>query len=259
MSIPTIKDIEQLVNGMEGVSLDEMDHVKLMRRKDTKYVLSYSKLPAILQQVKAKYKVLEIKGYRIHPYKTLYYDTPLLEMYHHHHNKRLNRYKVRVRNYELSNMTFLEVKFKSNKGETIKKRISPMQPSTIAGSDCVKFLQQHTPYTSTDIVPALQNSFSRITLVHKTMPERITIDFGLRFVNASNAKEVRISKVAIIEVKRDLDAGFSDMVTLLRDNRIFNMGFSKYCIGTAMINEKVRKNLFKARMRKLAKFESGMG
>ena len=38
-----------------------------------------------------------------------------------HHNRRVNRNKIRFREYVGSNLTFLEVKTKNNKGKTIKK------------------------------------------------------------------------------------------------------------------------------------------
>ena len=40
-----------------------------------------------------------------------------------HQNKKLNRYKIRQREYLISDISFFEIKFKSNKGRTIKKRI----------------------------------------------------------------------------------------------------------------------------------------
>ena len=52
-----------------------MDKVALMNRVDTKFVVSFNDLPLILDELRADYKMLEIDGLRIHPYKTSYFDT----------------------------------------------------------------------------------------------------------------------------------------------------------------------------------------
>jgi len=105
------------------ISLKEMEGVKLMNRIDTKYTFSIDLLPTIMQLIKADYKVLEIDGNRKSSYKTLYYDTKEFSLYTKHHNGQLNRYKIRHRTYQETGDGFLEVKFKTNKGRTIKRRI----------------------------------------------------------------------------------------------------------------------------------------
>ena len=54
---------------------------------------------------------------------TLYFDTPDRQMYAEHQRGRKNRQKIRVRRYESSGVSFLEVKRKNNKGRTDKKRM----------------------------------------------------------------------------------------------------------------------------------------
>ena len=68
------------------------------------------------------YKVLEIDNERVHSYRSLYYDTDDRKFYLDHHNQRVNRNKVRFREYVGSKLTYLEIKRKNNKGKTIKKR-----------------------------------------------------------------------------------------------------------------------------------------
>lgn len=58
------------------ISLEEMDHVKLLDRIDTKYVIHLEDLPRFLQAVENDYRLLVINDQLIHPYETLYYDTP---------------------------------------------------------------------------------------------------------------------------------------------------------------------------------------
>ncbi len=248
--------INSLIQEMEPISLGEMDHVKLMRRRDTKYVFSIQKLPQVLQSIQSQYRVLTVDGHRAHPYSTMYYDTPGYDMYHNHHGKRLNRYKIRMREYVVSGLTFLEIKFKNNKGETVKKRINPHDPVELGDIHSDSFLQQNSPYSSYEIEPALHNSFDRITLVNKHNPERVTIDTNLRFEVVDGEQTKQMKGICIVEVKRDLTSQMSDMVLALRKARIQPMGFSKYCMGTAMINSEVRRNLFKGSIRYVNKLNN---
>lgn len=255
MNIPLINNIEAIVGNMDAISLSEMKHVKLLHRNDTKFVLSLAKIPAILLQMHENYRVLEVEGLKTHIYKTTYFDTPTNEMYLNHHNGRVNRFKIRMRQYVVNNLFYLEVKFKNNKGETIKKRIKPINSDCIKGIDCFDFLKMNSPYLPSDITPSIHNSFTRITLVHNTLPERITLDFGLHFSTVTENQTQSLHGVAIIEVKRDLCARFSETISILKMNRIQKMGFSKYCIGKALIdtNNEIKLNLFKPTIREIMK------
>lgn len=250
MSTATINQIERLLNEMCPTDLEAMNHVRLMRRRDTKYVIDTDKLPDVLELIKDDYKVLELADERLQPYETVYFDTSDLKMYFEHHNGRLNRYKVRMRKYVLSGESFLEIKFKNNRGETIKKRVhAAMNPNEIEGDNQV-FLSENSPFSFEEIAPALWNKFKRITLVSKHRPERLTIDLGLRFSEDKKGSFERLDDTCIIEVKRDLDAGASDVITALNQLHVKATGFSKYCMGTVLTKD-VRHNLFKQRLRNL--------
>ena len=116
-------EVSKIISDFEHISLAQMDGVKLMNRTDTKYTFSYSKLNLLLKKMQPFYKILEINNQLIHSYKSLYYDTEDRKFYLDHHNNRVNRNKVRFREYVGSNLTFLEIKLKNNKGRTIKKRM----------------------------------------------------------------------------------------------------------------------------------------
>jgi hypothetical protein len=152
----------------EPISLSEMDDVRLMRRVDAKYVFSVDKLPGLLEKALKQFRMVEIEGFREQIYETTYFDTPDFDMYHIHHNGKLNRHKIRLRKYIYSKQKFLEVKRKNNKGETIKNRI-PKSPKTdaIGSSDDLVFLNHYTPYNLAELTPVLGNRFIRLTLVNK--------------------------------------------------------------------------------------------
>lgn len=255
MENPVTRNASEIINHMEPISLEEMDHVKLMQRKDSKYVLPAERVPSLIGEIKDSYRVLEVDNVRIQPYNTVYFDTPSFEMYHNHHNQRLNRYKIRVREYLSSGLSFLEIKFKNNRRETIKKRVPPGSSKEQILEDSNDFLLKNSPYHASDLKPSVENFFKRITLVHKVLPERITIDLELKYSSLNGSPNIDLPGISIIEVKRNRDAHRSDITDALQRHKIQPMGFSKYCIGTALTQETVKKNLFKPRIRDLGRYE----
>ena len=111
------KTLESVLETFSPISLGEMDSIRLMNRIDTKYLTTTSVLVRLLEDAAARgYRALETDGTRLCPYDTLYYDTPELQMFLDHHNRRLVRQKVRTRTYVGSGQTFLEIKRKNNHG-----------------------------------------------------------------------------------------------------------------------------------------------
>lgn len=169
-------DLNAILNNFTPISLKEMDRVKLQNRVDTKFVFETKLLPKILTDIKDDYAVLEIKGLRYNNYKTLYFDTEALTCYLQHHNGKANRYKIRFRNYVESKLNFLEIKLKNNKGRTIKFRTQTDSIETDLSDQSKSFIRESTFFNGEELMPVLWNNFTRITLVNKTINERLTID-----------------------------------------------------------------------------------
>ena len=107
---------------MPTITLDEMSAIKLMNRVDTKYVLSEECCMELLRRAVGEYSVQVIDDVRAARYETLYYDTPDWNMYTVHHNQQLTRQKIRTRTYIETMLSFAEVKNKTNRGRTKKRR-----------------------------------------------------------------------------------------------------------------------------------------
>ena len=166
--------INSLVNNttqFSPISLKNMDEVKLMNRSDTKFTFSVQKLPILLKKLVPFYDVLEIKGKRLHSYKSLYFDTDDRKFYNDHHNRRVNRHKIRFREYEDSGLIFLEVKCKNNKGKTIKKRMKVNKIPNTLSNDHQRYVTNIMGY-SLPVSSKQWINFNRITLVHKKLKER---------------------------------------------------------------------------------------
>lgn len=248
------KKIKKIIADFEAISLDKMDQVRLMRRTDTKFVFSMNNLPDLLKKALPDYYMVEIENEREQIYTTTYFDTPAYDMYNIHHNGKLNRHKVRIRRYVYSNMEFLEVKRKNNKGETIKKRIPhDEQLPVLLPETADKFLQRNTPYPADLLEPTLGNHFIRLTLVNKDFSERITLDYKIKFTDLKHQLKTKTKGICIAEVKRGRDNNRSPFLQHLRNLHINSMGFSKYCIGMALLNPEIRNNLFKEKIRSIVK------
>lgn len=249
-------NLNKILSRFNPVSLTEMSNVQLQNRVDTKYVFEASLLPSILSELIPYYSILEIESNRFSNYKTLYYDNCKLNSYTQHHNGKSNRIKVRFREYVESNLSFLEVKFKNNKDRTIKSRIKVKNIEELLSESSKKFIEQHSFYLGNELNPVLWNNFTRLTLVHKTQKERLTIDLNLSFKAVNNGKEKLLKNTIIAEVKQEKMSVNSDFIKTIKKYYIRRSSMSKYCIGFALVNEKLKSNNFKERILKLKKIEN---
>ena len=137
---------------LRPIHIDQMNNVKLMDRTDTKYCLEFSQLQEILNSIYKDYYALSIDGMNQLKYSTTYFDTYYRQMFVNHHRGKLNRYKIRKRTYLISDTSYLEVKFKSNKGRTVKNRMEIPQKFHFLTSDEQEFISVYSPYKTTPIV-----------------------------------------------------------------------------------------------------------
>ncbi|MBQ8607720.1 MAG: polyphosphate polymerase domain-containing protein [Bacteroidaceae bacterium] len=243
--------MKHILSTYEPITLEEMSGIRLMKRTDTKFVTTMSKLKEILLLAREKYRVQTIDDVCNLPYYTQYFDTAECAMFLEHQNGKKTRQKIRVRAYEHTGISFLEVKNKNNHGRTHKKRISiPTTPTR--DEECYQFIDSHSRYTPESLTPQIENHFHRVTLVNKRMTERLTIDTDLRFHNVQTGIDCSLDQLVIIELKRDGNTE-SPIREILRDLRIHPAGFSKYCMGMALTNPTLKQNRFKPRLMAIQK------
>lgn len=248
MESTNTEEIKEVAQGFDPISLCEMDEVKLMNRTDRKYWFHRDRISEVLEMVWEDYYILEVEGERSLPYSTIYYDTMQDQMFSSHHRGKMNRYKIRRRCYIATQSSFLEVKFKSNKGRTIKTRHpSDYQNASFDIKDR-EFIEQNTPYSSDSLHQVLENRFRRLMLVSKMMNERCTIDVDLRF--CSDCRESELRDIVIVEVKTD-GRSRSAIIEAMNSRRIKPSGFSKYCVGRSLLHSDLKQNLFKQKLRQL--------
>jgi hypothetical protein len=227
-----------------------------MNRVDTKYVFSVRKLSDLIDILNGNYKVLDINNTRAFPYHTTYMDTPDYLFYNQHVRGELERHKIRYRKYESTGNSFLEIKKKTNKRRTIKLRI---ENNFIPGSfdaPAVDFIRENSPFNSMLIKPVLINRFTRATLIGLESKERITIDYNISFSELINGGQTEMPYLTIVELKKEGYSPRSPFYNLIKQLNIYPTGFSKYCMGSAILNDLLRKNMIKPKLLLLNKIEN---
>ena len=235
-------DLTATLSDFAPISLAQMDHVKLLNRIDTKFIIHSTELQGYLKLISDSYNLLTIDGCAIQQYETLYYDTPGFLLYHMHHNGKRNRYKLRCRRYVNSGISFFEIKSKTNTCRTIKKRVQIDAIPHALTESLNQYIRANTPGKSHQYIASLQVFFNRLTLVNKSANERLTIDMNLRYKNENGEKY--IGNMVIVEVKQEkyTVSPFRELMKLKRHPENY---LSKYCLGVTSLNSTLKKNRFK--------------
>ena len=241
-----MRDLQDILSNFSPIQLNQMDAVSLMKRIDQKYLMSYNQLVTLLPLLTDHYKCLTINDIKYFNYGTTYYDVPNFLMYNDHHNGKLNRFKIRFRDYENTENSFLEIKKRTNKGLVIKERILVDYKAHNLNQNNVKFISDYAPYDVKCLEVKLVNAFNRITLVNLEQKERVTIDTNISFSN--NDFQIELPQLAVVELKREKHNSNSLITKTFKEQGITASSFSKYAIGVAMTNEGVKKNKFKQKI-----------
>lgn len=251
----TVKEFENILANLDSVGLEQIDSLKFMNRTDTKFVFPVHTFTQLFEKLDPSYQVLEIKNKKIFKYHNIYFDTPDFKLFTAHQNGKLNRYKIRYREYVDTDNAFLEVKQKSNKNKTLKSRIKYNfnNKFDLKGSE---FISEKTPFTIEDLRPALITSFYRVTLVNYKYKERITLDLKLTYSNGDKAESVELPYLGIAEVKSEGNGNKSNFIKYLKSFGIYPTGMSKYCIGICMMNLNNKTNRFKQKLLNLGKIKN---
>lgn len=231
------------IDELAPITLQEIEGVELLNRKDTKFIFPATKAGSLLDYLKDDYFILEIDGKRISNYFNTYFDTPDRVCYHRHHNRRMNRYKVRIREYSESGLAFLEIKFKNNKQRTLKSRMKIVTGTRDLDASMSGFLEGHSPFSVAELEPVMNITFKRITVVNKDHTERATIDTELRAFNKNGQHDFR--HLAIAELKQAGIQSGSIFKEALRNNMGHEVRVSKYCIGLSSLEKNLKANQFK--------------
>jgi VTC domain-containing protein len=244
------------VAGFEAVSLQELEaRAALQTRVDRKYIVDYETLERLFSELGNDYLALEIDGERLQQYDSVYFDTPELLSYKDHLQGRRKRFKSRTRMYG-GTACFFDLKMKGRRGETVKGRLPLSAPEhgslTGKASAFLKrgLLKEYGCAAPAGLVPTLQTSFERLTLIHSHQPERMTLDFGITFSRVGSGKRHRMRPGhVLIETKSGSQLGTVDRILLALGARPLNM-CSKYSLGVALANPALPTNPYRPLLRR---------
>ncbi|MCB0510728.1 MAG: polyphosphate polymerase domain-containing protein [Chitinophagales bacterium] len=243
--------MHQNIAQFEAISLREMNAIRLMNRQDTKYIFHERLLPKILTELKEDYRILEIDGQRISSYENIYFESPNFDIYSMHQRGKMNRTKIRIRKYVESSLSFIEVKFKNNKSRTIKTRFLLEEEENFHSTRVQEFLKQNSKMELSQLSEEIAINFSRITLAHKSMEDRCTLDFNLQVKWKDQA--YAFEKLVVAELKQEKFRHASAFNLCLKRQHIYPASFSKYCFGILKLKPELKHNNFKPKLHHLEK------
>jgi hypothetical protein len=234
---------------LSPTTLAQLDAVALLDRSDTKFVLTQSQLTAVLPALAQHYRVLEVQGQRMHRYRTIYFDTPELDLYRHHHAGRAVRHKVRSRLYVDTGLSFFEIKSKRDTHRTVKRRIATPEFLTHLTPDARAFVDGQIALGPQALQPALRNDFLRVTLVGKRYAERLTLDVNIQF--DCEGRTAVLPGIVIAELKQGSPDQDSPFLHAMQQAQVAATSISKYCVGIGMLVATVEHDAFDEKLRHL--------
>ncbi len=223
-----------------------MKELSLMDRQESKFLIKSEAVCQLLKGLNKDYQVFSINDKNISTYITEYYDTQDLDFYRAHLVGKSNRMKVRIRNYVDSQISFIEIKKKNNKGRTTKNRREYVGdfPKVLDINDII-YVKDNGFDNDSNLLATLSVYYKRITLVSPILKERVTMDLDLSFTDNNQSK--RFDDVCIIEVKQ-LKKSVSPIFDRLVAIQNVKEPISKYCLGLLGLRPSLPHNLFKTKI-----------
>lgn len=233
-----------ITDHLAPIGLDEIvERAALLHRVDRKYVLARRDLPALLAELPADTRALQIGDRRTFGYRSVYLDTPDLVSFRMSGQKRRRRFKVRTRCYLDTGTSWLEVKTRGARRVTVKQRIE--HPDAEAAGLAVegqKFVTHAladarvAPLDALTLRPTLVTSYARTTLFLPGSHSRATIDTELGWTSLGAAGgDLDRPGIAIVETKTGATPSAVDRLLWRRGHR--PVSISKYGVGVAALHD----------------------
>jgi hypothetical protein len=212
---------------------------ELRHRTDSKFVLTPLAAGDLLAAISDDYALLTNGNGALASYRTLYFDTPALDLFHAQRRDRRVRHKVRIRHYPDRRLSFLEVKTRRSELETVKVARERSYDDDELSADDHTFVHTQTGIAER-LLPQAWTDFRRLALLGIQTHERVTIDFDLDLRIGERSKS--FAGVAIVEVKQWPYSRATPVMATLRSGGWREAWLSKYCAAVAFLRQDVRRN-----------------
>ena len=252
--------IENFFTSYMHIGLQELEDVALTDRSEKKYIIPIAWCGDISTNLSKDYSILEIEKKRKFRYDNLYFDTPQNICLQDHIRGRKNRFKVRIRSYSNSNISFLEVKSRNVYGRSQKMRIqrtSEKWDGPITTNE-QKFLANCVPFAA-ELKPVLYSSYSRYTIANIEKGERITFDTNLEYTTLKGEIFTPLDGLAIVELKQADTDRRSPLISIFRNrtDRRSPLGrtirISKYILGRLHTNKHLSAKAYHESLKELTR------
>jgi hypothetical protein len=193
-----------LWRSLDPIGLDELiGRAALETRTDRKYVVPPGVIDEIVAGLGRDLRVLEIDGARRFAYETVYFDTAELDAYRDAARSRPKRFKVRTRTYLDSAATFLEVKVRNGREQTVKHRLAYSFEDRWRLTDpsrCFAGVIIGNGLAA-GLIPMLANRYDRRTILLPDADARATIDADFRCIDLEGGGRAELAGAVIVETK----------------------------------------------------------
>ena len=242
------------------ISLQELEDVALMDRSEEKYIIPIAWCGDISNKLCTDYNILEIANERQFRYDNLYFDTPENICLEDHIRGRKNRFKVRIRSYSNSKISFVEVKSRNVYGRSQKMRIqrtSEQWDSPFTTKE-QEFLSNCVPFAA-KLKPVLYSSYSRYTIANIAKGERITFDTNLEYKTLTGETFKPLDGLAVVELKQGETDRRSPLNRIFRErtDRRSPLGrtirISKYILGRLHTNKNLSARAYLESLKELTR------
>lgn len=249
---------KKIIKKFDTISLKKLNEkAKLLDRKEVKYVVHQKALTGLFNELMQYFDVLEIDGKRVFTYESIYMDTDEREFYHKHNGGHRNRIKIRTRRYVDADLHFFE--FKHRDHDMIRKYRYAIDQDQHGSMDQIatEFVEDThqaiygEPFGCL-LRPTMITTYRRVTLVHKTSEERLTIDLDLSFgLPSDKKKDHHMPPIAIIEAKtKESHTPTHDIFA--RHNIMEKNACSKYCLAHYYLDEVSNRDHFQSTIEHIA-------
>lgn len=231
----------------------------LQQRYDAKYVLPADIVAELLSQLDTRWRVLEVDGKRSTAYSSRYLDDDDFGLFRDHIKGRRLRYKVRTRRYGDDSREVLEIKLKSGRGATDKRR---KQRASSLGSDLTSaerrwlsetVLEVYGRPVSASLRFSLALGYTRRTLFNADTGERVTIDSDL-VATVGTESAAPVHEAVVVEVKGADWNG--PTVRMLQQRSVRPLMFSKYCAALASLHPDLDQRARRRAQRSIAQYQT---
>ena len=228
-----------------------LDARSLNKRVDTKFLLGRNRLPNLLDSFSKCTQLVHTAVQDKPNYHTEYWDTKEHQLLRAHLRGQRPRFKVRVRRYQDRELQYLEIKTATPQHRTLKARQAITYPRNLSKEELrhTELLKQNQQIQSLQLEPKLTTTFQRFTLLGIKENVRMTIDIRPQFKCQSQVKS--LEELVIIELKQERARPRGTLMTILREARIDQMSFSKYCTASALLFPELSMPAYRAKIRQI--------